>query len=124
MTTLDEFQIPSSGDQHNSFQMEQQLSARGRQNCISYDQLYYLLCNGFSAVDIASMLGTSLRTIRRRMSEFGLSRGMFYNKPTQQVLDAIVYDICQMFPNIGYRRLMGELLRRGVGVTRSLARES
>ena len=50
---------------------------------ISKEQLEYFLQNGFSA--IASMLGVSLQTVRRRLTEFGLSVRCYYT-PRWQII--------------------------------------
>lgn len=49
-------------------------SGRGRPRInVTMDMLVFFLDNGFSATTIASLLHTSLSTIRRRMALFGLS---------------------------------------------------
>lgn len=45
---------------------------------ICEDQLRYFLNNCFTAMDIASMLGVSIRTIRRRMATIGLNLSNYY----------------------------------------------
>ena len=40
---------------------------------VSYEQLLFLIENGFSVPQIADMIGVSVRTVRRRMTEFGLA---------------------------------------------------
>ena len=52
----------------------------GRPRCaVSEDQLQHLLEIGFSANNIVSMLGISVRTIRRRMDDIGLHVSDFYS---------------------------------------------
>jgi len=98
---------------------------RGRPKIvIPYEQLYFLLSNSFKCTDIARMLQIPLRTLRRRMSEYGLTQRMFYSNISEDELDIKVRNIINMFPNIGYRRLMGELERQGFHICRDKARES
>ena len=98
---------------------------RGRPKIsIKHEQLFYLLDNQFCCADIARMLNVSLRTVRRRMSELGLAQRSFYTRVDEQTLDDKVRRICIEFPKIGYRRLMGELSRQGIRVSRTKARES
>ena len=60
---------------------------RGRPRLeIKQQQLEYLLQLGFSCPKIAGVLGVSLSTIRRRMSEFGLSVTSLYSDVTDQEL--------------------------------------
>ena len=45
----------------------------GRPACyISHDQLNFFLTHGFTGPAIANMLGVPLRTVRRRISQYGL----------------------------------------------------
>ena len=82
---------------------------------VSYDHIYFLLKNGFKCTIIAKMLQTSLTTLRRRM---------FQSTITELELDDKVREIVRYFPQIGYRRLSGELERQSIRITRSKARES
>ena len=82
---------------------------------VSYDHIYFLLKNGFKCTIIAKMLQTSLTTLRRRM---------FQSTITELELDDKVREIVRYFPQIGYRRLLGELERQSIRITRSKARES
>ena len=53
------------------------LNKNGRRGRPSYEiaeeQLSFLLAQGFQLCDISKMLGVSVRTVKRRMSYFGLS---------------------------------------------------
>ena len=53
--------------------------------------------------------GTSVRTIRRRMEEFGLSVSDFYSSISDNDLDGIVIEVLAHFPNSGYRMMAGHL---------------
>lgn len=127
INTLNRFVV--DGAQNNEFTDRYEVpfiqGERGRPKiAISYEQLFYLLDTQFSCVDIARMLNVSVRTVRRRMSELGLAQRMFYTHVDEQTLDDRVRRICIEFPKIGYRRLMGELSRQGIRVSRTKARES
>ena len=62
---------------------------------IGKEQLEYFLQHGFTGPDIAAMLGVSLRTVRRRISNFGLSiRGLYLSDVE---LDPLVTEICSAF---------------------------
>ena len=69
------------------------------------------------------MLQISLRTLRRRMSEYCITQKMFQSTITELELDDKVREIVRYFPQIGYRRLLGELERQSIMITRSKARE-
>jgi len=98
---------------------------RGRPRLgISADQLQYLLELGFTCPQIASVLGVSLSTIRRRMGDYNLSVSGQYADITDRELDDIVMDIKSAFPNCGYHLMHGHLLTRGYRVTQTRIRES
>ena len=53
----------------------------GRPRCaVSKDQLQHLFEIGFSATSVASMLGVSVHTIRRRMDDIGLRVSDLYTR--------------------------------------------
>ena len=54
------------------------------------------------------MLQISLRTLRHRMSEYGITQKMFQSTITELQLDDKVRQIVRYFPQIGYRRLLDE----------------
>ena len=70
------------------------------------------------------MLQIFLRTLRRRMSEYGITQKMFQSTITELELDDKVREIVIYFPQIGYRRLLGELERQSIRITHNKARES
>lgn len=69
---------------------------------VTKEQLEYFLSMGFRYRKVAEMLGVSLRTVRRRMTEYGLSVGDLYSQITDQALDAEIRDILRMYPNSSY----------------------
>ena len=98
---------------------------RGRPRLdIKQEQLEYLLCLGFSCPKIAEVLGVSLSTIRRRMSEFGLSVTALYSSVTDQELDLLVSQIKDEFPNCGSRLMHGHMLSRGHRISQARIREA
>ena len=73
---------------------------------------------------IAKMLQMSLRTLRRRMSEYGITQKMLQSTITELELDDKIREIVRYFFQIGYTSLLGELERQSIRITRSKARES
>ena len=108
-----------------SIQLTLEYSGTGKPKLnVSYDHIYFLLQNGFKSTIIAKMLQISLRILRRPMSEYGITQQMFQSTITELELDDKVRGIVRYFPQIGYRRLLGELERQSIRITRSKARES
>ena len=70
------------------------------------------------------MLQISLRTLRRRMSEYGITQKMLQSTITELELDDKIREIVRYFLQIGYTSLLGELERQSIRITRSKARES
>ena len=91
---------------------------------ISKEQLEHLLDLHFSCPKIAYLLGVSLRTVRRRMTEYGLSVSALYSEISDRELDRLVDDIRGSFPNCGYRMMDGHLRQRGIRVTQARIRDS
>lgn len=91
---------------------------------VTKEQLEYLIDNDFSAKDISSMLNISIRTVQRRFQEYGLSIRASYSFISDLELDAVVKEIIREFPNIGYRRVQGELGRRKTKVTQHRVRDA
>ncbi len=83
---------------------------------IPFEQLQCLIEFRFSVPQIAQLLGISVRTVRRRMSEAGLSIQGTYSQLTDDQLDEIIYVIRQQFPNCGNRQMYGHLLSKGIRV--------
>lgn len=87
-------------------------------------QLQYLLEVGFTCPQIASVLGVSLSTVRRRMDDYNLTVSSQYSDITDNELDDIAKDIKSAIPNCGYRLMHGHLLTRGYWLTQTCIRES
>lgn len=91
---------------------------------VSEEQLTFLVESHFTVPQIAGILGVSVRTIRRRMTDYGLSVRMQYAVLTEQELDSIVSAIQEQFPMCGNRQMQGHLLSRGYRVQQVRIRES
>ena len=91
---------------------------------IPKEQLEYLLAIGFSGPQISNAIGASLSTIRRRMTQYGLTVGSLYSDVSDQELDSIVSRIKILFPNCGFRMMQGHLLTQGHRVSQARVRES
>ena len=91
---------------------------------IPREQLEFSLEWCFSVVDIASLLGVSIRTIERRLSEFGLRIRSTYSDISDQALDNILRNILTEFPNTGYRRMTSFLQSRGLRIQQNKIREA
>ena len=87
---------------------------------ISREQLEHLLHLHF---DFPTMLGVSLRTIRRRMAEHNLSVRAHYSDIDDEELNRTVKDIKEQFPNCGYCMMDGLLRQRGINIQQMRVRE-
>ena len=74
---------------------------------IAQDQLEYLLDLRFTCADIARLLGVFLRTIRRRLDEFGIAVRDRYSTMSDTELDEEVEEIKRNYPNAGIRIVTG-----------------
>ena len=98
--------------------------ARGRPRLdIQEEQLVHLLSLNFTCSAIATMLSVSLRTVRRRMTEYGLCVRDFYSTISNSDLDLAVSALKQQYPNSGYRMMAGLLLQLGIRVKQTQLRE-
>lgn len=88
------------------------------------DQLEYLLSMGFSGPQISTAIGVSLSTIRRRMTQYGLTVGSLYSNITDQELDQVVSQIKVLFPNSGFRMMQGHLFNQGYRVSQIRIQDS
>ena len=90
---------------------------RGRPRfSISQDQLEYLTGNDFPVQRIASMLGVSASTVRRRMTDFGLSISDTYTCISDEDLCSAILDIKKNSPNSGYRFVWSHFKAGGIKV--------
>ena len=116
----------SNSNHHLQFQVALDHNGLVGRPCIliSLEQLTYLIENKFSVPQIADMLGVSIRTVRRRMTEFGLSITAQYSMLSDQELDDIVQTIRQQFPMCGNKQMQGHLLSIGYRVQQHRVRDS
>lgn len=88
---------------------------RGRPSWdISCEQLQYLLEFNFTVSEIARLFGVSYRTIRRRMTDYGLSVRMHYSGITDEELRQVVSNFIAQFPESGIKRVAGYLNSVGI----------
>lgn len=81
---------------------------------ISKEQLEYLLDFDFTVPEMSQLLHVSIRTIRRRMSEFGLSSRQTFTDITDASLRGIMSGFLASTPNSGYRIVNGFLRSSGI----------
>ena len=86
-------------------------------------QLSFLVESGFTGPQIASILGVSLRTVRRRMAGYGLSMSGEYADISDSDLEHLVMEIKTDFPTCGQKQMMGHLKSRGHRVQQERVRE-
>ncbi len=112
-------------EQMSGYTLSTNNSGRGRPRFqFSQDQLEHLLGIDFSCPAIANMLGVSVRTVRRHMSEYGLTVRANYSNISNSDLDDLVSDLKQQYPTCGYRMMDGLLRQRGIRLQQLRVRES
>ena len=70
------------------------------------------------------MLNVRVRTVERRLHDFGLSTTENYSLIDDQSLDRVIQGILRDFPSFGYRRMTGALVSRGIKVQQVRIREA
>lgn len=80
---------------------------------IPCETLEFFVENGFKVEEIARLIGTSKRTVERRLREYGLGIRQSYSQMTDQELEDEVKNIVMDFPHVGYRTVSAFL--RGIG---------
>lgn len=91
---------------------------------IPRDVLEYLLDIHLSVPKIASIVGVSVSTIRRRMSEYELSVRDTYNRMSDQELDDVLSTANREFPTWGARQMYGYLISQDIRVQHRRVQES
>lgn len=91
---------------------------------IMREQLEFFLDQNFTSAEIASLLGVSESTVKRRIQEFETSVRARYSSLSDERLDETVLSIMENFPNSGYRRMTGFLLNAGHRVQQQRIKES
>ena len=98
---------------------------RGRSEIpIAEEHLATLLEHHFTVWAIASMFNVSPRTIRRRISQYGLDDELTPSEISGSQLDAITLQFITTHPNSGQRSLDGFLRGVGLRVLRCRLRDS
>ena len=83
-----------------------------------------LLEDGFAVPNIASILGVSISTVRRRMTAFHLSVREMYSTISDDDLEKAIGDIQLAHPNWGNRLMYGYLISIGIRVPFHRVREA
>lgn len=83
---------------------------------IEREELAEMLLTNLSVPCIANLLGVSVRTVFRRMREFGLSVSELYSSISDDELDNLVTAIKNDMPTAGYRLVRGRLISMGIKV--------
>lgn len=99
-------QIRQILDDADTTRVAQDAVGRPRFN-VAQEQLECLLELRFTCPDIARLLGVSLRTIRRRMEEFGIAVLNRYSSMSDVELDEEITAIKQHYPNAGVNLTSG-----------------
>ena len=118
---------PADGTRRNTmYQARRLLSGDpGRPKIeITQEQLEYFLEKGFSCPNIANMLTVSVRTVRRRMSEYGITSSRSFDNISDDNLLTIIREIRVTWPRSGYRMVQGCLRARGLKIQQLRVRHS
>ena len=91
---------------------------------IPQQQVIMLVEHGFTGPQMAGIIGVSLSTVRRRMSQFGLSVSAQYTSISDDDLDHLVREIKQHFPTCGNKQMQGHLQSRGLRIQQLRIREA
>ena len=73
---------------------------------------------------MAALIGVGVRTIERRLHEYGLSVRSMFSSMENEDLDQVIRSILLEFPNIGNRRMTGFLRSRGLRIQQRRIREA
>ena len=91
---------------------------------ITEEILRFLFDKRFTVSETATLLGVSKRTVERRMNEFGVRIGECYSNIADNDLESVVRDLVREFPNVGYKRMTGLLLARGLRIQQNRIRKT
>ena len=92
--------------------------------CIVREQIEYLLHLNLDCPTKSSVLGISLQTLRRRMSEFNLSVRSAYSSISDTDLESNIKALKEAYPNSRNCIMDGLLRERGIHVTQCRLREA
>ena len=87
-------------------------SGRPRFNIPRNQLVCTLLEARFTVPQIAEIIGVSIRTARRRMTEYSLNVRSLYSDISNEQLDRVVGDVMSHFPMCGNRQMQGHLMAR------------
>jgi len=105
--------------------VQQSCGQRGRPRYeIHRQQLEYLVANAFSVREVAAMIGVSDRTVKRRLSEYGIKILDTYSHLSDAELDGAIQQIMTTFSNIGYQSVTGHFQSRGERLQDQRVRQS
>ena len=104
----------------------ERIRQRGRHRyVVSQQHIEGLFLLGFNRREIASTIGVSVDTLRRRRQEFGINIGQEQDSTiSNNDLDEIVPAVLTASPHSGERMVMGAVLARDIRVTRARLRSS
>ena len=91
---------------------------------IPREQMAFLVDSRFTGPQMADILGVSVSTVRRRMSDFGISIRAEYASLTNAELDDVVEDIHRDFPMCENQQMQGHLVSRGYRIQQQSIREA
>ena len=83
---------------------------------ITQEFLLYWVEQGFTISNIASILGVSESTVKRRMHEYNIKISDMYAQLTDEELGVEINKIVDSYPNIGYRSIRAHLISKGFRV--------
>lgn len=89
---------------------------------ITQEQMEYFVENGFNCVDISKMLGVSVSTVRRRMSDFDISTSRPFAEISDDGLSQVIAEIKKEWPRSGYRMVQGLLRAKGMRIPQQRVR--
>ena len=115
----------NSNIQNSNISLSKTKCARGRPSFeIPEEILHYFFENGFKIPNVATMMGVSVSTIKRRMSDYGISISQTYSDLTNEDLRNAVRETQQEFPEAGYKTIGAVLLSKGHRVQRQRIRSA
>ena len=68
--------------------------------CPIYNEHFFVLDEGYTSIQVATITGTSYRTLRREMQKLGLS-SRYFHEVDDMLLDSILKGILQKNPLFG-----------------------
>ncbi|XP_019853028.1 PREDICTED: uncharacterized protein LOC109582628 [Amphimedon queenslandica] len=90
---------------------------------IPEDTLEMLIENRFTVPQIANIMGVSISTVRRRLSDAHILIRDCYSTISDSELDHIVGHIQQQYPMCGNRQMQGHLISRGYRIQQTRLRD-